>query len=95
MRRHPAALIALCAAAAALSACKTIEPQRIVVPEIVTVPVREYVPVPEELTRPCPEQRAEQRTVEAVVQAYNANLVALRQCNRQLRLIRALEAGEP
>jgi hypothetical protein len=71
------------------------EPQRIVVPEIVTVPVREYVPVPAELTRACPETRAEQRTVEAVVHAYNANVLALRQCNRQLRLIRALEADQP
>lgn len=94
MRRHPAALIT-CLALFALAGCKTTEPQRVVVPEIVTVPVREYVPVPDELTRACPEQRAEQRTVEAVVQAYNANIVALRQCNRQLRLIRALEAGEP
>lgn len=94
MRRHPAALIA-CLPLFALAGCKTAEPQRVVVPEIVTVPVREYVPVPDELTRACPEQRAEQRTVEAVVQAYNANIVALRQCNRQLRLIRALEDGEP
>ena len=79
----------------ALAGCKTTEPQRIVVPEVVTVPVREYVPVPSELTRACPETRAEQRTVEAVVQAYNANILALRQCNRQLRLIRALEEGQP
>ena len=60
-----------------------------------TVAVREYVPVPADLTRACPEARAEERTVQAVVEAYNANILALRQCNRQLRLIRALEVGEP
>ena len=94
MRRHSAALTAALALLA-LAGCKTTEPQRIVVPEIVTVAVREYVPVPDDLTRACPETRAEQRTVEAVVQAYNANILALRQCNRQLRLIRALEADQP
>ena len=96
MRRHPAALT-LAAVTLVLAGCASRgEPMpRAAVPEVVTVAVREYVPVPEELTRPCPETRAAQRTVEAVVQAYNANMVALRQCNRQLRLIKALEADGP
>lgn len=92
MRIHSAALIL---AALAVAGCKTAPPHRIVVPEIVTVPVREYVAVPADLTRECAISRAEQRTVQAVVAAYNDNVVALTQCNRQLRLIRALEADAP
>lgn len=75
-----------------LAGCKT-APERIVVPEIVKVPVREYVPVPEKMTRDCPIARAAARTVEAVVAAYNANVTSLEGCNAQIKAIRGL--GKP
>lgn len=84
MPRYSAALIAL-----ALAGC-TSTPERVVVPEIVHVPVREYVPVPERLTAPCPISRAESRTVEALVSAYNANITNLEGCNAKMREIRKL-----
>lgn len=63
-------------------------------PEVVKVPVRITVPVPEPLTEPCPIARAERRTVEAVIQAYNANVEHLEACNRKLSEIRALPVGD-
>lgn len=79
------------AAVLLLTACQTC-PER--VPEVVKVPVRVTVPVPEKLTAPCPVARAESRTVQAVVQAYNANVENLEACNRKLGEIRALPASE-
>lgn len=79
------------AAVLMLTACQTC-PERL--PEVVKVPVRVTVPVPEKLTAPCPVARAETRTVEAVVQAYNANVEQLEACNRKLGEIRALPASE-
>lgn len=76
-----------------LAGCQTC-PDRPPVPEIVKVPVRTTVPVPAELTAPCPVARAESRTVEAVVSAYNANVETLEACNRKLGEIRALPTGE-
>lgn len=77
-----------------LAGCKTC-PDRPQVPEIVKVPVRTTVPVPAELTTPCPVARAESRTVEAVVSAYNANVETLESCaNRKLQEIRALPTSE-
>lgn len=75
------------AAVLLLTACQTC-PER--VPELVKVPVRVTVPVPEKLTAPCPVARAESRTVQAVVRAYNANVENLEACNRKLGEIRAL-----
>lgn len=72
-----------------LAGCKT-APERIVVPEIVKVPVREYVPVPDNLSRDCPITRAKSRTVEAVVSAYNANITSLESCNADKAGIRKL-----
>lgn len=72
-----------------LAGCKT-SPERVVVPEIVKVPVREYVPVPDKLTRDCPITRAKTRTVEAVVSAYNANITSLESCNADKAGIRKL-----
>lgn len=86
MRRHSAALIF---AALSAAGCKS-TPERVVVPEIVKVPVREYVPVPDELTRDCPITKATSRTVEAVVSAYNANITSLESCNADKAAIRKL-----
>lgn len=89
MRIHSAALILL-----ALAGCASApKPVRIVVPEIVRVPVREYVSVPPALTKPCPVAELKSRTVEAVVAAANARKLALEQCNKQLSEIRGL--GSP
>lgn len=73
----------------ALAGCQTC-PDRPQVPELIKVPVRVTVPVPEGLTAPCPVARAGSRTVESVVQAYNANVESLETCNRKLGEIRAL-----
>ena len=83
----------LIAAVLVLAGCKTC-PDRPQVPEIVKVPVRTTVPVPAGLTAPCPVARAESRTVEAVVSAYNANVENLAACNRRLQEIRALPTSE-
>lgn len=84
MFRHSAALIVL-----ALAGCASV-PKAEPMPVLVKVPVTQYVPVPEQLTQPCPITRAGTRTVEAVVSAYNANVVALEGCNAQLDGIRKL-----
>ena len=84
---------ALIAAALLLAACQT-QPERPQVPELIKVPVRVTVPVPPALTDPCPVARASSRTVEAVVQAYNANVETLEACNRKLQEIRTLPTSE-
>lgn len=84
----------LIAAVLVLAGCQTC-PDRPPVPEIVKVPVRTTVPVPAALTTPCPIARAENRTVEAVVSAYNANIETLESCaNRKLQEIRSLPTSE-
>lgn len=84
-------LIAVSVAALLLAGCNTC-PERM--PEVVKVPVRVTVPVPAPLTEPCQVARAESRTVEAVVSAYNANVEHLEACNRKLSEIRALPTSE-
>lgn len=84
-------LIAATAAVLLLAGCNTC-PERM--PEVVKVPVRVTVPVPAPLTEPCQVARAESRTVEAVVSAYNANVEHLEACNRKLSEIRALPTSE-
>lgn len=59
-------------------------------PKAVYVPVEKLIPVDDRLTKPCPAKRAESRTVEAVVAAYNANLVVLQDCDTRMGEIRAL-----
>ncbi|WP_164241921.1 Rz1-like lysis system protein LysC [Stenotrophomonas maltophilia] len=59
-------------------------------PEKVYVTVEKLVPVDDRLTQPCPAKRAESRTVEAVVAAYNANLIVLQDCDTRMGEIRAL-----
>lgn len=85
MPRHPIALIALLA----LAGCKT-APERIVVPELVKVPVDRYIQIPERLTRPCVSPPLESRTVEAVVEAANARKLCEDRLNGQMREIRGL-----
>lgn len=85
MSRYPIALIALLM----LAGCKT-APERIVVPQLVKVPVDRYIQIPERLTRPCPIAELEDRTVESVVEVANARRLALEACNGQLREIRGL-----
>jgi len=86
-------LIAATVAALLLAGCNTC-PERL--PEVVKVPVRVTVPVPAELSAPCPVARAEDRRVESLVNAYNANIVSLEDCaNRKLAEIRALPTDEP
>lgn len=66
------------------------QPEQPKLPEKVHVTVEKLVPVDGRLTQPCPATRAASRTVEAVVSAYNANLVALQDCNTRMGEIRAL-----
>lgn len=66
------------------------QPERPKLPEKVYVAVDRLVPVDDRLTQPCPATRATSRTVEAVVSAYNANLLALQDCNTRMGEIRAL-----
>lgn len=87
MRRHSIAVIL----AAALPLCgfgscsKTSKPD---IPQVVYVTVEKQVAPPAELTKPCPITRAQERSVEKVVSAYNANILSLQQCNKQLGEIR-------
>jgi len=66
------------------------KPERPNLPDKVYVPVEKLVPVDSRLTKPCPAKRAESRTVEAVVAAYNANLIVLQDCDTRMGEIRAL-----
>lgn len=89
MRRHSAALILI----AVLPLCGFGSCSRAAKPDLpkaVYVPVEKLVPVDDRLTQPCPATRATSRTVEAVVSAYNANLLALQDCNTRMGEIRAL-----
>lgn len=74
-----------------LAGCKTCPEKP---PVIVKVPIRTTVPVPAELTAPCAVARAQDRTVEAVVSAYNANVEHLDACNQRMTEIRALPTSE-
>jgi len=85
VRFHSAALIAL----ALLTSCAH-EPEKPKLPEVVHVTVEKLVPVDARLTKPCPAKRAESRTIEAVVSAYNANLLTLEDCDTRMSEIRAL-----
>ncbi|HFL6953909.1 TPA: hypothetical protein ACG4O9_000164 [Stenotrophomonas maltophilia] len=85
MRFHSFALIANML----LAGCAH-QPDRPKLPEKVYVTVEKLVPVDDRLTQPCATSRATSRTVEAVVSAYNANLLALQDCNTRMGEIRAL-----
>jgi len=79
--------------AAALPLCgfgscsKTSKPD---IPKVVYVTVEKPVAPPAVLTQLCPITRAQGRSVEQVVSAYNANILSLQQCNNQLGEIRQL-----
>lgn len=72
-----------------LAGCTT-QPERPNMPEKVYVTVEKLVPIDDRLTVPCMATRVTARTVEAVVSAYNANLLALQDCNARMGEIRAL-----
>ncbi|WP_369916525.1 hypothetical protein AB8810_11065 [Xanthomonas sp. NCPPB 3005] len=66
---------------------RAVKPQ---IPEKVYVRVEVPAELPETLTAPCPPVRAKQRTVEAVVSAYNANIPTQEDCDRRMGEIRKL-----
>lgn len=89
MRRHTAALILV----AALPLCgfgSCSGSQKPDMPKVVYVTVEKPVSPPAALTELCPITRAQDRTVEQVVSAYNANILSLQQCNKQLGEIRGM-----
>ena len=89
MRFHSAAL--MLAAAVPLcgfgSCSRSAKPD---MPKVVHVQVDRVVEVPKALTARCSIARAQSRTVEAVVSAYNANVLSLQRCNNQLGEIEGL-----
>lgn len=85
MQLNPLALIAL----ALLAGCAH-EPEKPTIHEVVHVTVEKLVPVDGRLTKPCPVKRAASRTIEAVVSAYNANVLSLEDCDTRMSEIRAL-----
>lgn len=92
MQRHTAALILV----AALPLCgfgSCSRSQKAGIPKVVYVTVEKPVVPPAALTELCPIARARDRTVEQVVSAYNANVLSLQQCNKQLGEIRQLDSG--
>ncbi|MEA9605718.1 hypothetical protein QY702_04450 [Xanthomonas campestris pv. plantaginis] len=90
MPRNPSALIL----ALALAGCAGRVATKPTVPHVVYVPVVKTVPVPAELTKPCPPKRVQERTVEQVVNAYNANVPVQDDCDKRMREIRELPTSE-
>ncbi|WP_445394287.1 Rz1-like lysis system protein LysC [Stenotrophomonas maltophilia] len=88
MRFHSFALILLLPLCGFGTCSK--KPEQPKLPEVVHITVEKQVPVDSRLTKPCPAKRAESRTVEAVVAAYNANLIVLQDCDTRMGEIRAL-----
>ncbi|MDT3557946.1 hypothetical protein ROV95_17770 [Stenotrophomonas maltophilia group sp. msm1] len=89
MRRHSVAVIL----AAALPLCgfgSCSKAEKPGLPKVVYVPVERTVAVPAALTARCPAKRATSRTVEAVVAAYNANLLTLEDCDSRMSAIEKL-----
>ncbi|MFG0713200.1 hypothetical protein ACF8O9_10185 [Stenotrophomonas geniculata] len=89
MRRHTAALmlVAVLPLCGFGSCSKASKPE---LPNVVYVTVEKPIGPPVALTQACPITRAQDRTVEKVVSAYNANILSLQQCNKQLGEIREL-----
>lgn len=89
MRRHTSALMLVAALPlCGFGSCSRVEKPSL--PKVVYVTVEKPVTPPDALTKPCPIARAQERTVEQVVSAYNANILSLQQCNKQLGEIREL-----
>jgi len=88
VRFHPLALILL-VPLCGFGSCSR-RPEQPKLPEVVHVTVEKLVPVDARLTRPCTATRAESRTIEAVVVAYNANLLTLQDCDNRMGEIRSL-----
>lgn len=91
MRRHTVALILVVALPlCGFGSCS--QARKPDMPKVVYVTVEKPVAPPAALTQLCPISRAQDRTVEQVVSAYNANILSLQQCNKQLGEIRQLQA---
>lgn len=93
MRCHSIALI-MCAVLPLCgfgSCTRTSKPD---IPKVVYVTVEKPAKMPAALITKCPISRAQERTVEHVVSAYNANIVSLQQCNQQLGEIERLGASD-
>ena len=87
MRRHSVALILTAALPmCGFGSCSKAEKPDL--PKVVYVPVERTVAVPAALTARCPAKRATSRTVEAVVAAYNANLLTLEDCASRMSAVR-------
>ena len=89
MRRHSIAVIL----AAALPLCgfgSCSKASRPDIPQLVYVTVETAVAPPALLTQPCQIIRVRERSVEQVVSAYDANILSLQQCNKQVGEIREL-----
>lgn len=86
MRRHTVALILAVFPLCGFGSCG--KAQKPDVPKVVYVTVDKPVAPPAALTQLCPISRAQDRTVEQMVSAYNANILSLQQCNKQLGEIR-------
>lgn len=83
MRRHSVALILVAVLPlCGFGSCSKAEKPSL--PKVVYVTVEKPIAPPVALTRQCPIARAEVRTFEQVVSAYNANILSLQQCNKQL-----------
>jgi hypothetical protein len=92
VRFHPLALILLLPLCGFGTCSK--KPEQPKLPEVVHITVEKLVPVDARLTKPCPGKRATSRTVEAVVDAYNANLITLQDCDSRMGEIRSLGEGK-
>lgn len=86
MPRHPLALIAM---TLALAGCQQVRKPE--VPKVVYVTVEKPVALPESLTKPCPPVRAKERTVDALVSAYNTNIPVQSDCDHRMSEIRKLQ----
>lgn len=89
MRRHTTALmlVAVLPLCGFGSCSKAAKPE---LPKVVYMTVEKPIAPPASLTQPCPITGAQDRTVEQVVSAYNANILSLQQCNKQLGEIRGM-----
>lgn len=90
MRIHSVALILMTALPLCGFGSCSKKSEKPAIPEVVHVTVEKLVPVDARLSKPCPAKRADSRTVEAVVAAYNANIATLEDCDGRMSEIRAL-----
>jgi len=80
-------LIVLLLPLAGWGGCSQTKPQ---IPEKVYVRVEVPAELPASLTAPCPPVRVQQRSIEALVSAYNTNIPSQDDCDRRMGEIRKL-----